>query len=174
LFDRCRSVLLSSYVVKDKAAVPVLDLVHICFPGHRDQFPLTMERARVIGSLDDLRPGVFTIIYDFETHGAVHVLNVVKIFATWTCGLQSPLLVVLPGTRVLLDPSPLSRRFAFHFQDQLTIFVDELNNFVHRYCHDYLLLAARNRSHIDQYRTMTPRLDWGIFPVTPQVDGRHP
>ena len=35
------------------------------------------------------------------------------------------------------NPGPLSRRFSFELQDQTTVFVDELHNFIHRYCHDY-------------------------------------
>jgi hypothetical protein len=147
LFDWRRRVLLSSYVVKDEAAVPVFDLVYICFPGHGDQFPLAMEWARVIGSLDDFRSRVFTVADDFQAHGAVHVLNVVEAFVTRACGLQSPPLVVLAGIRVLLGSGPLGRRFAFDFQDQLTMFVDELNYFVHRYCHDYLLLARNHYAY---------------------------
>jgi hypothetical protein len=155
LLDRCRGVRLSVYVVKDEAAVPVLDFVHICFPGHQDQFPLAMEWAITKGSLDDLCPRFLAVADDFQAHATVHVLDVVEALVTRARGLQPPPLVIPAGVRVLLGPSPLSRRFAFDLQDQLTMFVDELNNLVHRHCHDYILLI-RTTTHIDQYKTMTP------------------
>jgi hypothetical protein len=162
---------LSAYVVKDEAAVPVFDLVYICFPGHRDQFPLAMKWAIAVGSLDDLRPRVLAVADDFQAHGAVHVLDVVEVFVTGTGGLQSPPLVIPAGIRVLIGPSPLSRRFAFDLQDQLTMFVDELHNFVHRYGHDYLLLlepATRIPSMQDHDTSSRQK---SASPEGPQADG---
>jgi hypothetical protein len=107
-----------------------------------------MEWAIAIGSLHNLCPEFFTVVDDFEAHGAMHVLDVVEVVIGWldARGSQPPPLVVLAGVRVLLSPSPLSYRFAFDLQNQLTVFVDELNNFIHWYCHDYLLLARDHYS----------------------------
>src|SRR5918997_496618 len=135
LSDRCRSVLLPIYVVEDEVAVPVHNLVYVFFPGHWDQLPLTMKGARPIGALDNLCPRFFTVTDDFDTHGAVHVLDVVEAFVTGGRGFQPPPLVVPAGIGVLLDSSPLSRRLAFHLQNQLTVLINDLDSFVHRHSH---------------------------------------
>ena len=65
----------------------------------------------------------------------MHVLDVVEAFAAGARGLQPPPLVILAGIGVLLNSSPLSRRLAFHLQDQLAVLICDLESFVNRYSH---------------------------------------
>jgi GTP:adenosylcobinamide-phosphate guanylyltransferase len=75
-----------------------------------------MMGARIIAPLDNLCSSFLTGIDYFQTHGAVYVLDVVEAFVALSRGFQLPPLVILADIRVLLDSSPLGRRFAFNFQ----------------------------------------------------------